>query len=73
MSEQFFSWQFQGTCSEPENHDAEAGRRAKLAREACAKCPVITECLEFALNNDAYGIWANTNRTERKRMIVASA
>lgn len=71
MSEAFLSWQFQGTCSEPENHDAEAGKRAKLAREACSKCPVTADCLSFALNNDAYGIWANTNRTERMQMLAS--
>ena len=61
-------WQFEGTCSLPENHDAEAGKRAKLARKACLLCPVISDCLEYALANDTYGVWANTNRQERKAM-----
>lgn len=62
-------WQFEGACSLPENHDAEAGSRAKLARKACGSCPVISECLEYALANDTYGIWANTNRQQRKALV----
>lgn len=62
-------WQFEGTCSLPEHHDAEAGKRATLARKACGKCPVISDCLEYALTTDAYGIWANTNRQQRKAMV----
>jgi hypothetical protein len=61
-------WQFEGTCSLPEHHDAEAGKRAKLARKACLSCPVISDCLEYALANDTYGVWANTNRQQRKAM-----
>jgi WhiB family redox-sensing transcriptional regulator len=61
-------WQFEGTCSLPEHHDAEAGKRAGLARKACYSCPVASDCLEYALANDVYGIWANTNRQQRKAL-----
>ena len=63
-------WRSRVTCSAPEDHDAEAGQRAHRARQACQKCPVTTECLDFALANDVYGIWANTNRRERMSLSV---
>lgn len=61
-------WQFQGTCSTPDNHDAEAGPRARTAREACDRCPVRAECLDTALRAESYGIWGGTNTAERKVM-----
>lgn len=63
-------WRSRVTCSAPQDHDAEAGPRAHRARKACQKCPVTAECLDFALANDAHGIWANTNRRERMSLSV---
>ena len=39
------------------------------ARELCAGCPILTECLEYALaNRDLSGFWGGTTETERAEM-----
>lgn len=40
------------------------------ARAICAACPVIEECLQYALaqNPNPIGIWGNTNKHQRKRL-----
>jgi len=38
-----------------------------LAKAICASCPIIKECLAFALANDEYGIWGGTTDYERRR------
>lgn len=45
---------------------------ASTARRICASCPVSTQCLDFAIDNDVRcGIWAGMNyhqlRLERRR------
>lgn len=39
------------------------------AFNACAVCPVASECYEFAVkNNEPYGIWSGTFPEERKQL-----
>ena len=49
----------------------EPGPHAKgdtaLAKAICASCPIIKDCLAFALANDEYGIWGGTTDYERRR------
>jgi predicted RecB family nuclease len=61
-------YQFQGTCSDPNDHEREAGPGARAAREACGRCPVQAECLADAMTFDSWGIWGGTNRAERKEL-----
>ena len=44
--------------------------RAKinLAVDICSRCPVIKECLEWALTNEDHGIWGGKTSTERDRL-----
>lgn len=36
------------------------------ARRVCAKCPIETDCLEWAMNDPTlHGIWGGTSKTER--------
>ena len=35
-------------------------------REVCDTCPVFQSCLSYAVPNEIYGWWANTNENERK-------
>jgi WhiB family redox-sensing transcriptional regulator len=37
------------------------------AREACGRCPVREECLEFGLN-EFYGIWGGLTFRDRQRL-----
>jgi WhiB family redox-sensing transcriptional regulator len=34
----------------------------------CAECPYKQECLQFAIENDEWGVWGGTTRHERKIM-----
>ena len=59
----------------PSPGDTEA---LKAAKQLCGECPVIQECLEYALNNnERYGIWGGKSTRERllilraKRMLEA--
>ncbi|MGH8902406.1 MAG: WhiB family transcriptional regulator [Egibacteraceae bacterium] len=39
------------------------------AKAVCASCPVIRECLEWALdNNEQDGIWGGTDEDKRRRL-----
>lgn len=42
-------------------------------RRLCATCPVITECLEYALDHDEQGWWGGMTRQERKALQAARA
>ena len=41
----------------------------RAAKEICARCPVISECLEWALaTGQAFGVWGGTCEEERSSM-----
>lgn len=40
-------------------------RQAKLI---CKECPLINDCLAYALKYDEHGIWGGTNETERRAL-----
>jgi len=70
-------WQKHGSCREapdaaiffPSPGDTESLRSAKTM---CGQCPVIQECLEYALgNNERYGIWGGKSTRERLLMLRA--
>lgn len=53
--------------SGPALHDIAAAKRV------CARCPVITECLRFALSSgQTSGVWGGTCEQERADMLRAS-
>ncbi|HLS02206.1 MAG TPA: WhiB family transcriptional regulator [Beutenbergiaceae bacterium] len=67
-----YAWMDQGLCRKfpPEVFFPEKGnpgREADLAKQICQSCPVINECLEYALGNrDWFGVWGGTTGTERQ-------
>ena len=77
------SYQKDAACrdvSNPEIFFPSAGdtESLKAAKALCNICPVITECLEYALaNKERYGIWGGKSTRERllilraKRMLEA--
>ena len=68
-------WMESAVCasSDPEEWFPEKGVSAHKAKRICATCPVIDECLQFALDHDeAAGIWGGTSSRERRRMRRAS-
>ena len=36
------------------------------AKEICMKCPLIADCLAYALKNGEFGIWGGTTEEQRK-------
>lgn len=72
------NWQDDAACATtdpdlffPANGDRHTAERA---REVCRSCPVINECLEFALaNEEREGIWAALNGPQLARLRKKSA
>ena len=47
--------------------EEEAVEQAEEAKAVCERCPVRTQCLEFAIaSNQPYGIWGGANASERR-------
>lgn len=82
-----YKWQYQGACREvdpetfflPYNCRSEEKRAYILeAKKVCATCPVIKECLEYAVtSNQEFGVWGGLSEEElrtvrRKRARVRS-
>ena len=69
------SWVESGLChTEGHRRDmffADLGRKASdrvmtdEARTICMRCPVQSECFEYALAGDEHGVWGGTTRDER--------
>ena len=38
------------------------------AKEICSSCPLITDCLEYALNHGEFGIWGGTTEEQRRNL-----
>ena len=50
----------------PNKHDRGVAYDAK---RVCQQCPVIAECLEYALaRNEEHGVWGGTTRKERQQI-----
>lgn len=68
MLERDAEWRDDATCGQigGDLWFPEKGNKAKEAREICADCPVIAECLRFALNDPTihHGIWAGKSPRE---------
>lgn len=69
-------WQLSARCrgTEPSmffHPDGERGlkrrRRERNAKQFCAECPVVTQCLEYSLRfREPYGIWGGMTEDERR-------
>lgn len=49
----------------------ERGDTGKDAKQVCNRCPVIGECLQFALvfdEHEVIGVWGGTTGAERRRI-----
>ena len=49
----------------------EKGQPTLRAKAACAVCPVREQCLEHALETDAWGVWAGSSLTDRRKLKTA--
>lgn len=64
-------WMQYGVCAEtdPDVFFPEQGESAKPGKRICEGCPVIGECLEFAMNHgERFGIWGGLTDRERRQL-----
>ena len=79
-------WMVKAACRDEDpalfydhDHETPTGRetRTRQAKAICHVCPVTTQCLKTALNNqEAYGIWGGHTASERfelARFLAAEA
>jgi len=62
------AWRDQAACLtvDPELFFPTADWMAPKAKDVCARCRVVEQCLNAAiLNDERHGIWAGMDRTER--------
>lgn len=70
------AWMDDAACTQidtetfyPEDGDQYLTHAAK--RFCKTRCPVIDQCLRYAIDNNEHGIWGGTGPTERRRIGVA--
>ena len=64
-------WMTAGLCAQvdPELFYPERGGSTTAAKQVCTGCPVLAECLAYALANDErFGVWGGTSERERRRI-----
>ena len=71
-------WRSEAACGQlpkdlffpPGNSDVTRADEER-AKEVCAVCPVRSQCLEFALENDErFGVWGGTTPNERRALVA---
>jgi len=56
-----------------ETKEERLGREAQ-AKSVCARCPVLEQCLSFALTTrEPHGIWGGMNESERRQALQRRA
>jgi WhiB family redox-sensing transcriptional regulator len=75
------SWRLEAGCRWvdpdlffPISVSGRGGEEADRAREVCARCPVRSECLDFALRTrQMHGVWGGTTAEERYLLLLEAA
>ncbi len=77
-TQETYEWQYRGACADadpatfypPEDERGiRRRRREAVAKEFCATCPVVAECLNHALSaGEPYGVWGGLNPAEREKL-----
>ncbi|OMB98746.1 hypothetical protein A5746_00975 [Mycolicibacterium conceptionense] len=69
-------WMADALCPEVDGDMffVDKGESTRPAKAVCALCPVTTECLKYALDNDfRFGVFGGKSERERRRMKEAAA
>jgi WhiB family redox-sensing transcriptional regulator len=63
-------WMDEGLCrqTDPDLFILEKGESSKPAKKICAQCPVIEQCLAYALANPVRGVYGGLTKKERNRL-----
>lgn len=69
-----FDWMREAVCAsaDPEEWFPEKGGTSYKAQRICQTCPVINECLQYALDHNLAGIWGGTSAKERRMLRKAA-
>jgi WhiB family redox-sensing transcriptional regulator len=75
------SWRLEAGCRWvdpdlffPISASGRGGEQADRARAVCARCPVRSECLDFALRTrQMHGVWGGTTAEERYLLVRQAA
>ena len=70
------TWTSRALCAEtfPDEFFPHQGESPRRAKEICGRCPVIDECLAYALaNREPFGVWGGTTEAERAVMLRGGA
>lgn len=69
-------WRQQSACAEsssqtrlffPVGVTGPAEIQIRQAKAVCAECPVVSDCLDYAITtNQEYGVWGGTSEEERR-------
>lgn len=65
-------WMSEGLCNyvDPEAWFPDKGGSTRDVKAFCRQCPVVDECLEYALvNAERYGVWGGTSERERRKLL----
>jgi WhiB family redox-sensing transcriptional regulator len=52
----------------PGDEDDEPSYPSRAARAYCDRCPVKPECLQYATENNAVGVWGGTTAYQRRQL-----
>lgn len=66
------AWMRDGSCRcyPPEAFFPSDGVGVDAARKICAECPVVDQCLEYALvERIDHGVWGGCSERERRRIL----
>lgn len=74
MAGHVVSWRDKAACLGTDSNlffldnDGRAKVVAKRAKAICARCPVQTECFDYAIETrQPYGIWGGVTKRQRRR------
>jgi len=69
------AWMTGGLCAQtdPEAFFPEKGVSSAEAKSICTGCPVIAECLQYALEHGETGVWGGTSERQRRKMLREQA
>ena len=63
-------WMENAVCrqTDPELWFPELGSSGRVAKQICQQCPVLEQCLAYALEHQERGIWGGTSEKQRQQL-----
>lgn len=64
-------WMDEGICNQtdPDEFFPDKGGSSAMAKRICRGCPVMAQCLDYAVDrNERFGIWGGQSEHERRKI-----